>query len=680
MNIFLPYKWIKEYVKTDLDAKEFALAVSMGGPSIEKWEYKDDIDDYVFDIEVTTNRADMACILGIAREASAILKAPFTYIPPKNIEQNNSKEIKVDVQHNDLCRRYEAVVLDNIEVKESPQWLKDKLTACGFKSINNIVDITNYVLLEYGQPTHVFDYDKLDGKRIIIRSAKNDEKINVLGGVEYDLNENILVIADESAPIAIAGIKGGEKAGISLATKTIVIESANFEPTNIRKSSRELNLKTDASTLFEKGLNIGLTNPSLLRIVELIMSVAGGVVASELIDIKKGDIKNRLIDFDISLSKRILGVEISKNEIIDSLSRLGFICEENDNKLSITVPYYRYEDIEFDYDIVEEIARIYGYDKIPSILPQGEIPIVKPQSDIVWEDKIKDFLSDIGLTEIFAYSMISNKQLDIVGIDPAECIKILNPLNEDFEYMRGELASTLIDVSAFNETYEQKLKLFELSKVYLPIEDNELPEERSHIGIIINGDNKTDIFYDVKGMWEYLEDRIGMDKRKCKYEKKDIVEPYDKNSSAQITYDGVSLGIIGILSKKAKSLAGLKKDYALMEIDFEAFCEIILKTTKSFTPTPKYQSVTKDLSFIFDKKTVWEDIENIVIKESADLFVDTSLVDVFVGKNIEKDKKSMTFSVTIQSKEKTLTESDITDVIDRIKKSILSTLNAKERN
>ena len=414
MNVSLPYNWIKEYVKTNLSAEEFAKKVSLSGSSIERWNYNKKLDDYLLDVEITPNRPDTASILGTAREASAILNKEFLYKEAK-ISQKIKKEmsLKLKVEDKTLCPRYQAIVIDNVKIKESPDWLKKRIEASGMNSINNVVDATNYVLLEYGQPTHVFDYDKIEGKIIIIRKAKNKEEITTLGGGKYKLAHSNLVIADAKNPIAIAGVKGGIKAEVTKKTKTIVIESANFEPYSIRKTARFLDLRTDASALFEKGLNIYSTNPALLRVAQLIQELAKGEVSSTVFDTLEKEVKLNKIKFNTKLIEKKLGVTISDNDIVEILEKLEFVCEKKPGYISVTVPYFRTEDVKEDYDLVEEVARIYGYHKIPSELPSGEIPTVKPLENLVWEDKIKDILVGVGFTETFSYSMISDKQLEI---------------------------------------------------------------------------------------------------------------------------------------------------------------------------------------------------------------------------------------------------------------------------
>lgn len=680
MDIRLPSKWIKEYVKTNLEAEDLAKVLSLGGPSIERWNYNSDLDDFVFDIEVTSNRADMASVLGIAREASSILKTEYLYKEPKissKIDKNFPLEI--DVENFELCLRYKSIVLTNIKVEDSPLWMKNRLEACGINSINNVVDVTNYVLLEYGQPMHAYDYDKVQGNKLVIRNAKKGEKARILGNQIVELTEKDLVIADTGGVLCIAGIKGGENAEINSNTKTIILEAANFEQYTIRKTSRRLNIKTESSSLFEKGLSIELPSSALLRAVELLIELAGAKVASGVLDIKAAEFKPTIIDFNFQSVEKVLGVKLSKNEIIDILSKLGFNLIEDQDILKVTVPFYRNEDVKYDYDLIEEVARIYGYHKIPSILPATAIPVVNTAPIIVNEDRVKDILVDLGFTETFSYSMISDRYLEIAGINPNNTIKISNPLTNDFKYLRTELVSSIIDISSKNETFEDRLRLFELTKTYLPQDDHSLPKEQNNLVILINGNSYQDLFYSIKGVWELILNRFSINTRDFTYSTENTMEPYSSSRSAIIKYGNTKIGEIGLISKRVHTITGLKKDNAVIEINFDYLNEIIQNSTKTYKKIPKYPPVNIDLSFIVDTKIQWRDIEDTVISIAGEYYASSSLFDVFENAKFGNNKKNISFHLSLVSKQRTLTSTEVNNMVENIKTELLGRFRAEER-
>ena len=335
------------------------------------------------------------------------------------------------------------------------------------RPISNVVDITNYVMLEMGQSTHAFDWDKLKDGKIVVRRAKKGEKILALDGKEYELNNKNLVIADSEKPVGIAGVMGGEYFSIGEKTKTIVIESAMFNPYSIRKTSRGHNMLTDAALRYEKGLSTEGTMPHLWRIVELVEELAGGKVASKLVDIRKEKYKPKVAKLDLPQVERFLGIEISEGNIKRFLNKLGFVVKITGQKLSAEVPYWRDNDVEMDQDLIEEIARIYGYHNLPSELPASELAVEPPNWQFYWEDKVKEVLSGLGMNEIYSYSFVSEDMLNKVGIDPENCVKLINPLTEDWTHMRLNLVPSMLMTVGENQEMRDQFRMFELAKVYI---------------------------------------------------------------------------------------------------------------------------------------------------------------------------------------------------------------------
>ena len=467
-----------------------------------------DLDDYILDIEITSNRPDAMSVVGLAREASAALKAKFNWQAPKpNLQVSQEIPLKVEVEEPKLCPRYQAVVMTGVKVASSPLWLQMRLIQSGMRPINNLVDITNYLILELGRPLHVFDYEKLIGQKIIVRKAKRGEKILALDGKTYQLKPENLVIADGKSPVAIGGVMGGELSAATEKTKTIVFESAAFDPILIRKTARELNLHSASADLFEKNLHPQTTSEGILRAIELAQKLAGGKVASTIIDIYPPTQKINLysksksfglgggvyakkyqptkISFDPASVKRHLGVEIPTEQIKKILESLGF--EVSGAKiLNITVPYWRANDVLFEHDLIEEIARIHGYHNLPAQLPVGQIPVEPKDLSFFWEDTAKDILAGLGFSEVYNYSMVSKELLQKVKFPFKETIKISNPLNEEMAYLRTTLIARLLQNIADNIKNFSEQKIFELSNIYLPAKPNDLPDEQPKLaGVVV---------------------------------------------------------------------------------------------------------------------------------------------------------------------------------------------------
>lgn len=676
MNIQVPFKWIKQYTDTKLSAIELAELLPTRGPQVEKVYWDENLKDDVFDIEITSNRIDTASVVGIAREIASITNSSFA-LPQSNITfpSTDSKRLSVEIKDFDKCKRFNAVVIEGIQVKASPDWLKSRLESLGKNSINNLVDISNYVLLEYGYPTHIFDYEKIQDNKIIVRKATDGEEFVSLDNDSYELDSNDLVIADTQKIISLAGIKGGLNSGVSERTHTIVIEAANFESYGIRKTARRLDLHTDASSLFEKNLSALSSEVALKRVVELVLELAGGEIASSLKDEKRDDVEQTVIEFDTSRVKRILGIELSKEEIIQILESLDFKCvNQNDSKLSIEVPHFRANDVMYDYDLVEEIGRIYGYENIVGISPDGSIPPVSSNAMIEWEDKIKDILVGAGLTEAFNLSIVGDLDLKRVGIESSDVIEISNPLTEDYKYMRRELTSSMISTLLRNEDFKSALELFEINAVYLPNQPNVLPNEEVHLTIMVSSATEESAYRQTKGYFEHLLKTVGLSVESFSYIQKNYPF-FQSNMSADIKIDDDLLGYIGILASSIDA----KRPACILEVNLTLLLKYILNTVKSFKGIHKYQSIKRDFAFVLRNTVKWKDIFEIAIR-SNELITHVELFDIYKGKGIENGKKSVAFSITIQPKDKTLTEEEITGITSKLIHSIETQLEGVLRS
>ncbi|MDO8601309.1 MAG: phenylalanine--tRNA ligase subunit beta, partial [bacterium] len=452
--------------------------------------------DYVLDIDVLPNRAgDCFSHIGIAREIAAIANYKIQDTRYKLLEdkKNNAKDfISVDIKSQSYCPRYTARVIGDIKVGPSPKWLKDRLEACGLNSINNIVDVANYVMLETGQPLHAFDYEKLADKKIVVRFAKEEEKITTLDGQKFDLNPKILVIADGQKPVAIAGIKGGKEPEIDEKTKTIVLESANFNSTIVRRGSRELNLRTDASLRFEHGVDPNLTESAINRAAYLIQKIALGKVFQGLVDFYPQKVYPKIIKLDLNYAESLLGVKILVAEIKDILRRLGFKIKDLSSKiLMVEIPTFRL-DIAIPEDLIEEIGRIYGYDKISSVFPTASLIPPKRNDDMVWENQLKDILKEAGFTETYNYSF--QKEIGSVEVE--------NPTSQEFKYLRPSLMPNLLKNIEKNIKFFDQIKIFEVGKIFIDKTEK----------IMLTGVTAGYDFYQLKGVVDLLFNKLGIAK------------------------------------------------------------------------------------------------------------------------------------------------------------------------
>ncbi|MFC1612643.1 phenylalanine--tRNA ligase subunit beta, partial [Patescibacteria group bacterium] len=634
------------------------------------------MQDTVFDVEVTTNRPDALSILGVAREAGTILKAPFKMPAIRSIKTDKGAELKVANRQPELCYRYQAVVIEGVKVKESPWWLKRRLMTAGTRSINNIVDITNLILWEMGQPLHAFDYKKLEGKKIIVRRAKNGEKIKALDELNYELKNHHLVIADGEKPIAIAGIMGGKKTGVTDKTKTIVLEAATFAPASVRKTSNELALRSESSNLFEKGLSTESTEYALARAVELIQKLAGGKVKSKVFDIRSKEFKPKEVSLDIEKANKVIGVELKLGEMVDILKRLGFEVKKSDKKIKAKAPYWREGDIEIEEDLIEEIARIYGYPNLPSVLPGGRVPDEAPDSQFEWERRVKNLCVSAGFNEVYNYSFISKRMLENMDLEGE--IKLANPLSVDLEYMRPSLLPGLLENVAENENNFKEAKLFELSRVYLP--KTGLPEEKMIFAGVIYGDSPNgELFHKVKGFVEELTSRFGVEVtfEKCT---KDIIHPV---RSYKITVGKKRIGYFGEIHPKVLEKFGVSSKVGFFDFDFEKL-RANLKCHKTYEPLSAYPAIARDIALVVDKKLEYSDVEE-AIYSVDELIREIELFDVYTPSvipakaGIPKTKKSIALHIVFRSSHRTLETKEVDEIWQKLTKKLKEKFKAEIR-
>ncbi|OGZ34279.1 MAG: phenylalanine--tRNA ligase subunit beta [Candidatus Portnoybacteria bacterium RBG_19FT_COMBO_36_7] len=668
------YNWLSEYLEKKIKPEEMVDLLTMHAFEVES---VDKIGtDFVLDIKILPNRAhDCMSHLGIAKELAAISGNKF--IPPK-MKFSEDKKLKaedfilVEVPAKDLCPRYSMRVATDIKIGESPKWMQERLSVCGLRPISNIVDITNYVMLETGQPLHAFDVDKVGGKKIIVRRAGEGEKITTLEGKSYNLSPKNLVIADEKVAIGIAGIKGGEGPEIDEKTKIVAIESANFEPTNIRRTSKSFNLRTDASTRFENGLDPELTATALERSVSLIEEFAGGRVARGMIDVYLEKVKTRKILADTEWIQGLIDLPIKAQEMADILRKFEIFAKtiKKGKKIFIeaAVPTNRL-DLEAQEDLAEEIARALGYDKIPSQTPHGIIiPALKDEL-LVYEDKIKDILVGAGWSEAQNYSFISDEDIKIFKINNQ--VQIKNPFSQDQKYLRPALIINLLKNIRENLKYFDKIRLFELGHVFAKT-GKDFKEENKISAVVSakNAKKPAEGLFELKGLIQVLFDKLGIDDVWFDDEisgKFSWLEFVHLSRRAQVKSGDEIVGWVGEIRPEISDAMGIKEKSSVFELDFAALVHLATEE-RTYLPPSKYPAIMRDLAIVVEQTTKTESVLNVIEIAGGELLQDTDLFDIYEG--LAGAKKSLAFRLTFQSDERNLTDEEVNKMMMSIIRAI----------
>lgn len=632
------------------------------------------LHDTVFEYEITSNRVDCFSVLGIAREAAATFRKEFK--PPVVTETGNGENaadyIKVTVKDNDLCSRYAARVVKNIRIAPSPEWMQRRLAAQGIRPINNLVDITNYVMAEYGQPMHAYDLDTIAGKEIIVRRAEKDETFVTLDGQERKLDETVLMICDAEKPVGIAGIMGGENSMITDGVKTMLFEAACFDGTNIRLSSKKIGLRTDASSIFEKGLDPNNAILAMNRACQLIEELGAGEVTGGVVDVYPVKKEGRRIPFEPEKYNRLLGTDISKDEMLSYFERLELSYDAASNE--IIVPSWR-QDLECDADIAEEIARFFGYDNIPTTLPTGEATTGKLSFKLRIEEAAREVAQFCGFSQGMCYSFESPKVFDKLLIPKdsrlRETVTISNPLGEDFSVMRTiSLNGMLTSLSTNYNRRNKNVRLYELGNIYLPKQTpvTELPEERMQLTLGMYGEGD---FYTLKGVVEEFFTKIGMDQKPLY--NPNAGRPYlHPGRQADIIYQGKAVGYIGEAHPSVASNYSIKDRVYVAVLDMPEIVELA-NFDRKYKGIAKFPASSRDLSMVVPKEILAGDIEKIFDSKGGAYLESYRLFDIYEGSQIKDGFKSIAYSLTFRGKEKNLEESDITGAMDRILKALEQT-------
>ncbi|MGN0385001.1 MAG: phenylalanine--tRNA ligase subunit beta [Lachnospiraceae bacterium] len=629
------------------------------------------LDDYIFDISITANRPDCQSIVGIAREVAAVLNKEFKMPALDYTETEEKKEgFTVEVKAPDLCPRYIGHYVYDVKIEESPAWMQRRLALIGQTPISNIVDITNYVMLELGQPMHAFDCEYLEGNKIVVRRAEKEEKIITLDSQEYTLGENNLVICDGVKPVALAGVMGGENSEIRDTTKAVLFESAKFARDNIRKTSRALGKRTDASAKYEKGVDEYSTVHAMKRALHLIQELNCGKISSTHVDVNTGNsIEPKEMKVSIKRVNDVLGIEVPVEEVLRIMTNLQFAPTVEGDELTIQVPAYR-EDMESYPDVAEEVIRMYGYDHvIPTFIPDARVTMGGLNNKQKNELKLKKALCSAGAYECIHYSFFSPSDLDLLRLpeDAPErtAIRIMNPINEDLSLMRTTLAASMLNAVARNQKKGNlEGRLFEMASIFIPkaLPLTEYPDERTTLCVAAFGEEED--FYSLKGIADVVADTLYV---KFHYvaANKSFLHPYQ---TADIVCGKEVVGYLGKVSYEVKEELDLRTDAYVMEVDLKKVAE--LKHSKAtFVPLPKFPVENRDLALVMSKDITCGQVEEVIAKSCA-YVKNIKLFDVYEGGQIPRDKRSMAFSLEFVPGE----EAFEADAVDRFVNKILKNL------
>ena len=645
----------------------------------------DYLGDTVLDIEVTPNRPDCLSLLGVAHEVAALTGEMVTEPDLSYPEAGRPIEdqVRIEIADPDLCYRYTASLVTGVKIGPSPQWMQDALVNADQRPVNNVVDITNYVMLEYGQPLHAFDFDRVKDRTIIVRAARPGEVLVTLDGEERTLEPPMLTIADSEDAVGLAGVMGGGNTEMHEGTTSVLLESASFSPVNTRRTASSLRLSTEASHRFERGIRAELAPLALRRATQLILEIAGGEAAKGIVDLYPGQEERPPVKISRERIEKVLGVDYEMSEVEGVLSSLGFERSDEsqaENTILVKVPYWR-SDISIEDDLIEEVARITGYDNIPTTTLSTPIPHHEPQTQRSLREQVRDLLAAAGMQETISYNLTDLETLKAVQAfdDVAEPLRVANPMSSDHDYLRTSLRGAVLRTLAANRRVigSGGLRIFEMGRVFLPREearDRNLPEEREMLVGALSGPRfppswqapPGDLdFFDAKGVLESVFDSIGLN---VEYERGDdpVLHP---GKTARLSCAGKAIGVVGEVHPRVRERFDLEEStVALFEVDIESLIQAIPETGRRYQSTSRFPQSHRDLALIVDEDVPSARVQAII--EGHDLVVGSAPFDVYSGEGVPADKKSVAYAVTFQSTEGTLTS----EQVDRAQEEILRRL------
>ncbi len=629
------------------------------------------LNDVVFEYEITSNRVDCFGVIGLAREAAATFHQEF--VPPVVKETGNSEKasdyIKVSIEDSDLCSRYVARVVKNIKIAPSPQWMQRRLAACGIRPINNIVDITNYVMEEYAQPMHAYDLDLIAGKEIIVRRGKDGEEFTTLDGQVRKIDSSILMICDGDKPVGIAGIMGGENSKITEEATTLLFEAACFDGTNIRLSGKKLGLRTDAAAKFEKGLDPNTALEAINRACQLIEELGAGEVVGGAADVYPVIRTEKRVPFDYNRTNKVLGTDLPKETMLSYFKKIDLNYDEATSE--VIVPSWR-QDVNLQADLDEEVARFFGYDNIPTTLPTGEATTGSLPFKLRIENVARNVAEQCGFSEAMSYSFESPKVFDKLLLSQEDikrqAVVISNPLGEDFSIMRTlPLNGMFLSLSTNYNRRNKNVRLYELCNTYQPkaLPLTELPEERVQLVLAFYGDGD---FFELKGVLEEILIKVGL-KDRVSYEPGTLKPYLHPGRQAEMTYDGTIIGYLGEIHPDVREGYDIGDKAYVGVLDMP---EIVARASFDikYQGIAKYPAVTRDLSMLVKKEITAGQVEEVIRKSSGSILENCELFDIYEGTQIKSGFKSMAYSLSFRAKDRTLEEKDITEVMNKILKNL----------
>ena len=658
----------------------------------------DYLGDVVLDLDLTPNLARCFSVIGVAREVAALtgqpLRLPSLEVPMEG--EPAEDQVAIEIEDPDLCARYIGMVIRDVTIGPSPFWMQRRLQMAGMRPINNLVDITNYVMLEWGQPLHAFDYDKLveragGGKpTIIVRPARPGERMVTLDGVDRELTPDDLLICDTAGPVAIAGVMGGLETEVTETTRNILLESANFNFISIRRTSRRLKLPSESSARFGRGVHPAMARRGALRAAGFFYELAGGVVAQGMVDAYPAPPEPVVLTLTPTEVRRVLGISLSLDELSDILTRLEFDCQVEGDTLRVTAPDHRL-DVTCTADLLEEVARIYGYDRLPATLMADRLPPQRANRDLALEERVRDLLVEAGLQEVITYRLTTPEREALllppdVPREELPYVQIANPISAERTVMRRSLLASVLDVAAANLRFRDRLALFEVGKVFLPVEGEPLPEEPRRLVILLTGpreplhwagsDREPMDFFDLKGVVETLVEGLHLP---------DVAYGPTEHPSfhpgrvAQLMVDGEPVGVFGELHPLVVENFDLPTQPVLAaDLDLEA---LLARVPESYTisPVPRYPAVRQDIAVVVDEEVPAAEVQRVIEQAGGKLLRRVQLFDVYRGEQIGAGKKSLAYALTFQADDRTLTDHDANRLRDKIVRRLQATLGATLR-
>ncbi len=676
----VPFEWLKEYANTELSAEEVAAKLTLGGLEVEAIEEVETPEGKLTVLETspTSNRGDLLSLVGVAREVHALCGAEFT--PPlvqvEEVQEPASKFASLEVLDAVGCPRYTARILLEVEVKPSPEWLQAKLLAAGVRPINNVVDVTNYVLLELGQPLHAFDLDELEGAKIVVRRAQAGEKLETLDGITRELDEDCLVIADANRPVALAGIMGGEDSGVTEKTTRVVLESAHFKPQLIRATAKRFTMSTEASYRFERYVDVNGTLQAVDRACQLLCEIAGAKVATGALEFYPEPVEAKTLELRPDRCEQLLGIALSPQEQQDILEALGFKVTPG-ARLKVTVPTFRH-DITREVDLLEELVRVYGYDKLEETLPAIGGVVGGESAKREFVNQVRQGLAAAGLCEMQTFSLTSPRELEAVKAREfaGEAVPVTNAMSEEYSVLRPTLLGGLVREIAYNLHRQQpEAWLFEVDRVFKPGASGEV-KEPVYAGIALTGGNYTakwnlgpcaesDV-YELKGIIEELLDYLQV--FEVTFEPAEL--PFARPGyGAKVKAKGQEVGYIAELSDEVKQAFEVEQAVFVAELDVEALFEA-RSETRPYKRPAAFPKSERDLALVAPVEVSCAQLVEVVKAEGGELLEDVTVFDVFEGKSLGEGKRSLAVRLSFRHPERTLTEEEINPVVERIVRAL----------